>query len=155
MGKLLIESTKYKKEFKNIAKAVYNSLSQTADLKAEIIFMQADDMQRLNKTSRGVDKVTDVLSFPTLEGIRDTVIQAEDYANDVEDGELFLGSIVLCEQRVKEQALELGHSEERERVYLTVHGLMHLFGHDHIEEQDKKIMREREKSALKILGIED
>ncbi len=155
MGKLLIESTKFKKQFNDIAKAVYNSLNQQANLKAEIIFMSAKKMQELNKSSRGVDKVTDVLSFPTLDGIRDSVIDANDFAFDVENEELFIGSIVLCQARIKEQAQELGHSEERERIYLTVHGLMHLFGHDHIDEEDKKIMRKREKSALKILGIED
>ena len=65
-----------------------------------------------------------------------------------------IGSIVMCLDKIKQQAEELGHSQERERDYLLVHGLMHLFGYDHLSEQDKKQMREKEKQALSLLGIE-
>ena len=62
---------------------------------------------------------------------------------------------MLCEEQVKKQAQEFGHSEERERDYLIIHGLMHLFGYDHMDEEDKKEMRAKEKTALSFLGVVD
>ena len=153
MAKLKIVSDQ-KIKVKKIAKAVYKTLNQKAKLKAELVFMQADEMQQLNAQSRGVDKVTDVLSFPTLDGIREQVLVAKDHPFETEKGRLMIGSIVMCEQKIKEQAVEYGHSEEREKTYLLVHGLMHLFGYDHMTDDDKKQMREKEKQALKLLGVQ-
>ena len=153
MAKLKIVSDQ-KIKVKKIAKAVYKTLNQSAKLKAELVFMQADEMQQLNAQSRGVDKVTDVLSFPTLDGIREQVLQVKDHPFETEKGRLMIGSIVMCEQKIKEQAQEYGHSEEREKTYLLVHGLMHLFGYDHMTEEDKKQMRDKEKQALKLLGVQ-
>ena len=62
-----------------------------------------------------------------------------------------MGSIVLCEEKIREQAKEYGHTEEKETEYLIVHGLMHLFGYDHMNETDKKEMRDKEKQALNII----
>ncbi|MBQ0098989.1 MAG: rRNA maturation RNase YbeY [Firmicutes bacterium] len=112
-------------------------------------------MRRLNRETRKVDKVTDVLSYPTLDGIREKIIYKKDFPFEVDGDNLFIGSIVLNEERVKEQAEELGHSEDIERQYLIVHGLMHLFGYDHMIENDKKQMREKEKMALSLLGIKE
>ena len=78
MAKLKIVSEE-KINVKKIAKAVYKTLNQSAKLKAELVFMQADEMQQLNAQSRGVDKVTDVLSFPTLDGIREKVLLVKIY----------------------------------------------------------------------------
>ena len=96
----------------------------------------------------------DISSILLLKKVNE-VLKKENYLTELDGKYIFLGSIVLCENKIKEQAKELGHSEERERTYLIVHGLMHLFGYDHIKEEDKKEMREKEKQALKILGIED
>lgn len=155
MNNLIIESSKYKKEFDLIADAVYRSLNQTAPLKVELIFMTEAEMRELNFKARGVDKVTDVLSFPTLDGVRDSVILTKNHPLEMDGDRLFIGSIVLCEEKIKEQAKEFMHSQKRERTYLTVHGLMHLFGYDHIDEQGKKQMREREKTALRLLGLDN
>ena len=154
MAKLKIDSER-KLNFKKIAKAVYKTLGQKDKLKAEVVFLSAEEMQELNNQTRQVDKVTDVLSYPTLDGIRGKVLYKADYPTEVDEGRLFIGSIALCEQKIAEQAQEFGHSNERETTYLTVHGLMHLFGYDHMEEQDKKQMREKEKQALKMLKISD
>ena len=153
MAKLKIVSEE-KINVKKIAKAVYKTLNQTAKLKAELVFMQAEEMQKLNAESRGVDKVTDVLSFPTLDGIREKVLNVKDYPFETEKGRLMIGSIVMCNQKIQEQAKEFGHTEEREKTYLLVHGLMHLFGYDHMTDEDKKQMRDKEKQALKLLGVE-
>ena len=149
--KILSES---KINVKKIAKAVYKTLNQTAKLKAELVFMDEKDIQKLNAETRGINKVTDVLSFPTLDGIRGKVLDAKNFPYETEKGRLMIGSIVMCDQKIKEQALEFGHSEERERTYLLVHGLMHLFGYDHMTDEDKKQMRDKEKQALKRLRVE-
>ena len=108
-------------------------------------------MQALNKSTRGVDSVTDVLSYPSLDGIKGVAIKPEDCPTELEGKYIFLGSIVLCDQKIKEQALEYGHSEEREREYLIIHGLMHLFGYDHMTDEDKREMREKEKAVIALL----
>lgn len=154
MSKLKIETSEKIKSSK-IAKAVYKVLNQSDKLKAELVFMDAEDMRTLNANTRGVDKVTDVLSFPTLENVKGKILKARDFPIETEKGRLFIGSIVMCNQKIKEQAKELGHSEERERTYLLVHGLMHLFGYDHMVEEEKQQMRQKEKQALNLLGIKE
>ena len=153
MAKLKIVTSE-KVNVKKIAKAVYKTLNQTAKLKAELVFMDEIEMQKLNAKTRGIDKVTDVLSYPTLEGIREEILNVKDYPYETEKGRLMIGSIVMCNQKIKEQAEEFGHSEDREKTYLLIHGLMHLFGYDHVLEEDKKQMRDKEKQALKLLGVE-
>ena len=154
MANLKIDCPKRGLNLKNIANAVYKTLGQTDNLKAELVFMQQADMQALNNQTRGIDRVTDVLSYPTMDGIRGKVLLKAEHPVDVEGDRLMIGSIVLCNQKVIEQANEYGHSEERERTYLIVHGLMHLFGYDHMTDDDKKQMREKEKTALAELGID-
>jgi probable rRNA maturation factor len=102
-----------------------------------------------------VDKVTDVLSYPTLDGICGVEIKGENFPFDKDDdGNLCIGSVVVCRERAKEQAEEYGHSYRRELHYLFVHGVMHCLGYDHIEEQDKTEMRAAEERVLKKMGIE-
>ena len=155
MPNLTVDTDRNNAFFDEIAAAVAKTLKQTAKLKAEVLFVSDQEIKELNKQTRNTDKVTDVLSFPTLDGIRGKVLKVKDYPFDTEDGVLFIGSIVLCEQKIAEQAEELGHSTEREMQYLTVHGFMHLFGYDHMEESDKAEMREKEKQAMLVLGVQD
>jgi probable rRNA maturation factor len=155
MAKLVLESLARKVKTKKLCKAVYKTLNQKAKFKAELIFLNAEEMQRLNFLQREVDSVTDVLSFPTLDGIKGKILSPKDCVTEMEGSRIFLGSIVLCEEQVKKQAQEFGHSEERERDYLIIHGLMHLFGYDHMDEEDKKEMRAKEKTALSFLGVVD
>ena len=155
MGRLYLECLQKRLRLKKIADAVYKTLNQTDKLKAEIVFSGEEEMRRLNNATRGVDSVTDVLSYPTLDGIKDKILRREEHITELDGNYLFIGSIMLCENRIKEQAEELGHSAERETTYLIVHGLMHLFGYDHLKRNDKKEMREKEKAALALLGIED
>ena len=155
MGKLAIDCLNRPKNLTEIAKAVYDTLRQVDNLKAEIIYMNESDMQALNKETRGIDKVTDVLSYPTLDGIKGKILKKEDYLTALDGRYIFIGSIVLCKQKIKEQALEYGHSKEVEQRYLIVHGLMHLLGYDHMEESDKREMRAKEKQALKRLGVNE
>ncbi len=153
MGKLKIECLERKIKTKRIAKAVYTVLNQTDKLSVELVFVSGEDIHTLNRNTRGVDSVTDVLSYPSLDGIKGKVLLRDNYPTVLDRKYLFLGSIVLCDDKVRAQALEYGHSEERERTYLIIHGLLHLFGYDHMTEEDKKEMRDKEKAVLALLDI--
>lgn len=114
------------------------------DPKAEIglMFVDNEQIREMNKTYRDKDSATDVLSFPMYEA---------DEAIDDED-EILLGDIVISLERAAEQAEEYGHSLEREVMYLLVHGLLHLAGYDHMEDDEKKEMRQREEELLTVIG---
>jgi probable rRNA maturation factor len=108
-----------------------------------------ENIRKLNKEYRNIDKETDVLSFPMFEKSEiEEIISKNDY--EVED---VLGDIIISVERVKEQAKEYGHSFERELSYMLVHGFYHLMGYDHIEEKDKLEMRPKEEKILQDLNI--
>lgn len=151
MARLFIESLDKKVRVRKLAKTVHKVLGQKSNLKVELVFQDGEGMQQLNYNTRGVDKVTDVLSYPSLEGQKGKILYPEDCLTELEGKFIFLGSIVLCEERVRAQAEEYGHSVDREREYLILHGLLHLFGYDHMNDQDKKEMRDIEKKVLAIL----
>ena len=121
---------------------------------ADLSFVGRNRIRALNRELRGVDRVTDVLSFPTLEKVR-LPLDPDDYPFDVDPstGRVYLGSVVICRARAKEQAAEYGHSYEREISYLSVHGLLHLLSFDHIEEKDRAAMRKEEEKILSALEI--
>ncbi len=120
----------------------------------ELVFVDGEEIRRLNAETRNIDKVTDVLSYPTMDGIKGLPLKGEEHPFELdEEGRLLLGSIVICKDRAREQAEEYGHSYERELHYLIVHGVMHCLGYDHIEEGDRAEMREKEESVLCGMGI--
>ncbi len=151
MCRLKLECLDKKLNLRKVARAIYKVLGQKAYFKAEIVFQDGEHMQFLNKTTRGIDSITDVLSYPSMEGIRGKILTPVECKTELEGRYIFLGSIVLCEEKIREQAEEYGHSEKREREYLVVHGLLHLFDYDHLNDVDKKEMREKEKQVMKIL----
>jgi len=155
MGKLVLECVERRLHLNKLAKAVHTALLQKANIKAEIVFTDAESMQNLNRSTRGVDRVTDVLSYPSLDGIRGVLLDPKNCRTEMDGKYIFIGSIVLCEERIREQAKEIGHSEKEEIEYLIVHGLMHLFGYDHMTEDDKALMRSKEKQALLIYHKKD
>ena len=105
-------------------------------------------IHKLNKEFRNVDKETDVLSFPMFEKNEIAEVVKNRKKNMVPE---VLGDIVISIDRVKEQAIEYGHSFERELSYMIVHGFYHVMGYDHIEESDKALMRAKEEEVLGIL----
>ncbi|HIZ64027.1 MAG TPA: rRNA maturation RNase YbeY [Firmicutes bacterium] len=124
------------------------------DLSAELLLVSEEEIRELNARERGVDSVTDVLSFPSMDGIKGQAILAEEHGEELdEDGNVFLGSIVICEKRAREQAQEYGHSFERELWYLAVHGILHCLGYDHMTEEEKREMREKEESVMQKLDL--
>ena len=114
-----------------------------------ITFTTPEEIRKINKKYRKIDKATDVLSFPMFEKDElDEKIKNKDFLyEDV------LGDVIISVDKVREQAKEYGHSFERELSYMLVHGFYHLMGYDHIEEEDKKIMRPKEEKILNELKI--
>ena len=94
-----------------------------------IIFVGDDEIHELNKNYRNVDRVTDVISFAL-----------EDYKDNYLEEYRMLGDIYICIPQMKRQAEEYGHSEKRELSFLSVHGLLHLLGYDHMEKEEEKVM---------------
>ena len=150
-GKIVIECLERKLNYSKLADAVCEVLGQVAKFKVELVFQDEDGMQYLNKSTRGVDSVTDVLSYPSFGGIRGEILTPEKCATALEGRYIFMGSIVLCDQKIQAQALEYGHSEEEEREYLILHGLLHFFDYDHMTDDDKKEMRALEKKVISML----
>ena len=114
------------------------------DLDCEISVVITDNsgIHEINREHRNIDAPTDVLSFPQYEFVSPTVF-AEELFEPV-----MLGDIVISKERLIAQAEEIGHSFEDELAYLTVHSVLHLLGYDHMDEQDKKLMREHEKTII-------
>lgn len=139
---------------KNLEKALDGFVSSNVKLAVEIVFVDGDEIRRLNNDNRGIDRVTDVLSFPALDKIKGLPLKKQDFPCDIdENGNLFIGSIVVCCERAKEQAQEYGHSYNRELHYLLVHGVMHCLGYDHETDDEKAEMREKEELVLNKMGI--
>ena len=137
-----------------LEKAMEGFVQTDTPLVIEFIFVDGEEIRRLNREQRSIDKVTDVLSFPALDGIKDEAIRADEHPFEMdEDGNLLLGSVAVCCDRAKEQAEEYGHSYERELHYLLVHGIMHCLGYDHMTDEEKSEMRAKEEYILAKLGI--
>ncbi|MDE7083282.1 MAG: rRNA maturation RNase YbeY [Clostridia bacterium] len=140
--------------FSALAGAFDGEVKTDCDLAAEVVLVDEEEIRRLNRETREVDAVTDVLSFPALDGIKGKKLQKRAFPADIdEEGNLFLGSIAICVKRAKEQAEEYGHGFERELNYLLTHGLFHLLGYDHMTDEEKAEMREREERVMSKLGL--
>ena len=100
-----------------------------------------DHIRQLNRDFRQVDRVTDVLTFPSREGA--ALIGSPDG---------YLGDIMICRSRAVEQAAEYGHSLSRELAFLAVHGTLHILGYDHMNEAEEQIMRARQRTILERIG---
>lgn len=141
------ENPEYEKLIEKVAKECFKTENLLdTKLYLSIILTTPRDIQEMNNTYRKINKETDVLSFPMFE--RGDI--PEKISKEIEEP---LGDIVISIERVKEQAIEYGHSFERELAYMVVHGFYHLMGYDHIELLDKQEMREKEEIVLNKLNI--
>ena len=122
------------------------------DAEVSVMFVDNDEIHNLNKLHRGIDRATDVLSFPMFEYDEDGNI-IEEYADFSESGELILGDIVISLEKAKQQSEEYGHSFEREIGFLTVHSMLHLLGYDHMNEEDEKEMFGYQNEILNEMGL--
>lgn len=121
----------YDKDYSYLEDTIKNALKEEKVKNANfsIVFVDEEKIQELNKKYRGIDKVTDVISFAF-----------EDNEKVIYNNMRFLGEIYICIPRMKEQAVMYGHSEERELAFLTVHGLLHLLGYDHQTKDEEEVM---------------
>ncbi len=113
-----------------------------------ITFVNPSEIRKMNDEYRGVDSVTDVLSFPVYTAL-------EEIWEYPEELPLLIGDIVINPERALEQAEEFGQSQDDEIEYLAIHSLMHLLGYDHMMEDEKSIMRDHEKQVLRKIGAEE
>ena len=128
------------------------------DNEVSVIFIDNEQIREINSKYRGIDKVTDVLSFPMLDYplnkvFKDVYINYEFDQSDLNDEKLVLGDVALSLEKSSQQSEEFGHSFLRECTYLTVHSILHLLGYDHMEENQKNIMRKREEEILSNFKI--
>ncbi len=141
---------------KNIANIIEYTLKEEKVIipcEVSVIFVDNEEIKTINGENRNIDKVTDVLSFPMLEYPKGKVFKNiyENFSfpdSDLEQGSLVLGDIALCLEKAKEQSVEFGHSFTREAAYLTIHSVLHLLGYDHMEKEEKVVMRKREEDIL-------
>ena len=112
-----------------------------------------EEIREINKEFRKIDKETDVLSFPIFEKKDIDMLRKNGEIVDEDMPQDVLGDIIISMKKVEEQAKEYGHSVERELAYMVVHGFYHLMGYDHMVEEDKKVMREKEEKVLESSDI--
>ena len=146
----LEENNTYEEIIKKVVEQCFKEEKlEQSKLYVSITLTTPDNIHKINKQYRDVDRETDVLSFPMFEKEElENKINSQDF--EYED---VLGDIIISIDRVKEQAEEYGHSFEREFAYMIVHGFYHLMGYDHIKEEDKAFMRPKEEKVLYKLGI--
>ena len=123
------------------------------DCEVSVLLTDTEGIHELNRDYRGVDRPTDVLSFPANE-LSPGEFDADLCERDPETGRVFLGDMAISLEKCEAQAEEFGHSFERELMYLTVHSTLHLLGYDHVDEAEmKRQMRGREDVIMSRLGI--
>ena len=113
-----------------------------------VTIVDGPEIRELNRDYRGIDRVTDVLSFPQF-------ADREELADALTEGadEVLVGDVVICYDQALAQAEEYGTGTVRELVYLFVHSIFHLFGYDHEDEEERRVMRAREEDILTSIGV--
>ena len=132
------ESNQNIREYEKVIKNVFKTIGGKKTF--NIIFVNKDEIQRINNEFRHIDKVTDVISFALIDD--NEIVQTNE-----------LGDVFICVERAKEQALEYGHSEIREFAFLAVHGYLHLCGFDHQSKEEEEIMFKKQDDILNNAGI--
>ena len=148
-------------DYKDIAEEVIALALKTEncpfDTEVNILLTGNEGIHDINMSERGIDSPTDVLSFPGIffDKAGDFKIKEEEMADyiDPENGLIVLGDIVVNLDRVIKQAEEYGHSRLREYAFLIAHSILHLCGYDHMEEDEAKLMEEKQENILKALNI--
>ena len=125
---------------RKVEKACFKAVGQDNFFIIDMTVSDADVIKSLNASARGIDKVTDVLSFPCFDKLSLPVDKDKFSACDYDGKRVMLGSVMICRQRAEEQADEFNHSYARELGFLACHGMLHLRGFDHIEKKDEEIM---------------
>ena len=144
------------KLYKRVVDTVLDEEDCPYEAEVSLLITDNASIREINRQSRDIDKVTDVLSFPMVQydvaGDFSHVEEMDDCFN-IETGELMLGDIVLSADKVKEQAVEFGHNIEREYAFLIAHSMLHLIGYDHIRDEDRVVMEDKQRLIMELLGI--
>ena len=147
-------------EYEELAKKVIEAAVDYEECPYEtqvnLLLTMNDEIHEMNRQFRGIDRPTDVLSFPMVDyeepGKFDFLEEAMEYFNP-ETGELMLGDIVISKEKVIAQAEEYGHSTQREYAFLIAHSMLHLCGYDHMEEEERIVMEDKQTEILEQLQI--
>ena len=148
----------YEEAAKSIIDQALDYLNCPYEVQLNLTLTDNEGIHAINKEYRQIDRPTDVLSFPLVDYPEPNVFpesiedDAEDYF-DLDTGELMLGDIIISVEKCKEQAKEYGHSELREYSFLIVHSMLHLFGYDHMEDDERTVMEEKQRDILDKAGI--
>lgn len=140
-----------------VAEAVLDQEECPYESQIELLLTDNEEIRRINQEFRAIDRPTDVLSFPMVDFEKPAeydFLEEEDDCFDPETGELILGNIVISKEKVVSQAEEYGHSLKREYAFLIAHSMLHLLGYDHMEEDERAVMEEKQRKVLEKLGIE-
>ena len=152
-----INFEKVGRRYRKLITKVYEAAGQVTgnDYENSVVtvsFAKRDEIRNLNRIYRNVDRATDVLSFPMLN--MTYTQKVKEFADEISpDGSLYIGDIVICKKIAKKQAKEYKHSKKREIAFLALHGLLHLYGYDHIEKKDEEVMTETANKILNGLDI--
>lgn len=160
MVELILENKQDKEEvsaeiidtIQAVCEAVMQMEECDFDAEISVTLVDNDEIQKINNEQRGLNKPTDVLSFPMLEF--DENGDAADAEFEMDEELVMLGDIVISMERAREQSEEFGHSFKREIAFLTAHSMLHLLGYDHVDDAEgEKIMCEKQERVLSGLGI--
>lgn len=126
------------------------------ETEVSVTIVNDEEIRQINKKYRNIDRSTDVLSFPfnefNIPGNFDNIEETPDAFNP-ETGELVLGDIILSKDHIEIQSVEYGHSRTRELAFLVVHSMLHLMGYDHMEDEERVIMENKQRKILELEGI--
>lgn len=141
---------------KKVINAALDYVECPYEAEVNLLLTMDEEIKEMNQNFRRIDKSTDVLSFPMIDYDEAGNFEFLEFVNDAfhpETGELVLGDIVISKEKVIAQAEEYGHSIEREYAFLIAHSMLHLFGYDHMEDEERRVMEAKQKEILEILKI--
>ena len=133
------------KLFEKSAETIFTEEGLDYNWEISLSFVTPEEIQAINKRFRKKDMVTDVLSFPASDDFR--------FGEKNEKGEILLGDVIICVKKAASQSEEFGHSFTRELIFLFVHSILHLLGYDHMEDDERIEMEEKQKIIMNRLNI--
>ena len=153
--------TEFDFDIREVAELVVDAVleHEKCPYEAEIslLLTHNDEIHEMNLEHRGIHRATDVLSFPMLEfdhpGAFSIIDEETADVFDPESGELMLGDIVISVDKVLEQAQEYGHSPKREYAFLIAHSMLPLCGYDHMDDEERKVMEEKQRAIMEKINI--
>ena len=141
---------------KTVTEAALDYIGCPYEAEINLLLTTNEEIREMNRMFRQIDKPTDVLSFPMLEYETPgdfSFVEEEAEAFNPESGELMLGDIVISKEKVLAQAEAYGHSPKREFAFLIAHSMLHLFGYDHMEEEERQVMEAKQREIMEKVQI--